>query len=282
MPILNNHSSNIKYLINHDCGDSSEKIAALLGIKSSITTISTACSSSANAIMLAGRLLRSGRQKRALAGGSDALTHFTLNGFHSLMIYDKELCKPFDAGRAGLNLGEGAAFLLLENEDSLNETGNTPLAILAGWGNANDAYHQTASSPEGAGAAAAMQFALECAKMPATSVHYVNAHGTGTPNNDLSESKALMKIFGKSVPPFSSTKSFTGHTLAAAGAIETVYSVFSLLHGALMPNLHFQNEIEETGLKPVTRYEEGHHLQFVMSNSFGFGGNNTSLLFQKA
>jgi 3-oxoacyl-(acyl-carrier-protein) synthase len=268
-------------LLTHDSGDTTEKTAALLGLQGFITTISTACSSSANSIMMAGRILREGRYHRAIAGGTDALTSFTLNGFRSLGIYDKTLCRPFDINRAGLNLGEGAAYLLLETEASIKETGNQPLAILSGWGNANDAYHQTASSPEGNGATMAMQSALSCAKLDAGKISYVNAHGTGTGNNDLSESKALMNIFGDKLPPFSSTKAFTGHTLAAAGAVEAVYSILSLQGGILFPNLHFNTPIQECGLVPVSKYEQGKEVNYVLSNSFGFGGNNSSLIFQK-
>jgi 3-oxoacyl-[acyl-carrier-protein] synthase-1 len=269
-------------LLTHDSGDTTEQAAKVLGLQGFITTISTACSSSANSIMMAARMMRSGRCKRAIAGGTDALSAFTLNGFRSLMIYDNELCRPFDSTRTGLNLGEGAAYLLLETEESLKETGNKPLAILLGWANANDAYHQTASSPDGNGATMAMNGALQTAGISAQQISYVNAHGTGTPNNDLSESKALINVFGNSVPPFSSTKGFTGHTLAAAGGIEAVYSVLSLQHGALLPNLRYQNVIEECGLVPVTEYSEGNNIQYILSNSFGFGGNNSSLVFQKA
>lgn len=268
-------------LLTHDSGDTTEKIAALIGTQGFMTTISTACSSSANTLMMGARMMRQGKCKRALAGGVDAMAAFTLNGFRSLMIYDVEYCRPFDASRAGLNLGEGAAYLLLETEDSLQETGNKPLAILSGWGNANDAYHQTASSPDGNGATMAMRNALQCAGLQSEQISYVNAHGTATPNNDLSESKALINVFGGNVPDFSSTKAFTGHTLAAAGGVEAVYAVLSLQHGALYPNLNFKTPIEECGLVPVTEYSEGNSINYVLSNSFGFGGNNSSVIFGK-
>ena len=155
------------------------------------------------------------------------------------------------------------------------------MPILSGWGNANDAYHQTASSPDGNGATMAMQNALKCAGLQPEQISYVNAHGTATPNNDLSESKALINVFVGNMPKFSSTKAFTGHTLAAAGGVEAVYAVLSLQHGALYPNLNFKTPIEECGLVPVTEYSEGNSINYVLSNSFGFGGNNSSLIFGK-
>src|SRR5690606_34628802 len=189
-------------------------------------------------------------------------------------------CKPFDENRNGLNLGEGAAYLVLENEKSISATGNKPLCLLKGWSNAADAYHQTASSPEGKGATLAMKNAIEKSGVALSDISYINAHGTGTKNNDLSESTALQNIFGKNIPPFSSTKAFTGHTLAAAGAIEAVYSVLSIVHQVLLPGLNYTNVMSETGLTPVTEYKPC-QVNAVLSNSFGFGGNNTSLIFKK-
>ena len=157
----------ISLLATHDTGNTSEKIAAELGFSGYINTLSTACSSSANSIMLGARMMEQNKLDRVLVGGTDALTLFTINGFHSLMIFDKEWCKPFDENRTGLNLGEGAAFLVLENEKSLNKTKNTPYCSVAGWANTSDAYHQTASSPEGKGATMAMQQAIAKAKLSA-------------------------------------------------------------------------------------------------------------------
>lgn len=264
----------------HDSGNTSEKIAKHLGITGYVNTISTACSSAANALMLAARMLQQGHADRMVSGGADPLTGFTINGFQSLMIYDQEWCKPFDENRNGLNLGEGAAYLVLENEKSLAETGNKPLCLLKGWNNAADAYHQTASSPEGKGATLAMQRAIDISGVALKDISYINAHGTGTKNNDLSESVALKNIFGNNLPPFSSTKAFTGHTLAAAGAIEAVFSVLSIIHQAILPGLNYQTIISETGLTPVTEYQSS-PVNAVLSNSFGFGGNNSSLLFKK-
>lgn len=263
----------------HDSGNTGEKIAAFLGFKHYINTLSTACSSSANALMLGARMIRAGKADRVLAGGADPLTTFTIKGFHSLMIYDVEWCKPFDHHRNGLNLGEGAAFLLLESEKSLQETGNKPLALLTGWCNAADAFHQTASSPDGKGATLAMQGALTRSKLNPNQIDYINAHGTGTKNNDLSESMALKNIFGEKIPPFSSTKAYTGHTLAAAGAIEAVFSVLAIRNSFFPSNLNFSVPLDETQLQPVSEVTFGKPIKHVLSNSFGFGGNNSSLIF---
>lgn len=278
---LENGSKNA-YIPRHDCGDSTERIGDELGIKGFLTTINTACSSSANSLMLGARMIREGKLDRVIAGGTDALSKFTLNGFNTLYILDREPCKPFDAARKGLNLGEGGAFLVLESEAEAERRGVKGMARLHGYGNSNDAYHQTASSPEGDGAFKAMEKALRSADLASEKVSAVNVHGTGTPNNDLSEAKALQRIFGEGkVPPFSSTKSFTGHTLGAAGAVEAVYSVLSLQHGCHYPNLHFHSPMEEMPLKPETTYQEGQEVRHILSNSFGFGGNNSSLLFSR-
>ncbi len=267
------------YIHLHDCGDSTEKIARELGIRGYQTTINTACSSSANAIILGARMIRMGAIDRVVAGGTDALTRFTLNGFNSLYILDREPCKPFDNDRQGLNLGEGGGYVVLESEKAVNEKGNTPLAEVLGYSNTNDAYHQTASSPEGYGAFLAMEQALAGAGVAPEAVSYVNVHGTGTPNNDLSEGMAMRKLFGDQVPLFSSTKAFTGHTLGAAGGLEAVFSVLSIRDQEIYPNLHFATPIGDLNITPVRSYRKGLNISYVLSNSFGFGGNNSSLLF---
>lgn len=267
----------LRYIAAHDAGDSTEQIAAFLGITGFRTTVSTACSSAANAIMMGARMIRQDLLDAVLVGGADALCKFTLNGFASLLILDKKPCRPFDESRAGLNLGEGAGYLVLQSEATLKKN---PYCLLSGYANANDAFHQTASSSEGIGAYLAMEGALQKAGLCPEAVGYINAHGTGTPNNDASESMAIRRLFGQNPPPFSSTKAFTGHTLGAAGGIEAVLSVVSLAKGLLYPNLNFSHPIPETELTPVTTYREGERIEAVLSNSFGFGGNNASLLFQ--
>ncbi len=276
---LSENNPDFELLKTHDSGSTTERIAAELGISGYINTLSTACSSGANAIMLGARLLLQGKLDRVLVGGSDALTRFTINGFRSLMIYDDAWCRPFDESRNGLNLGEGAAFLLLENEKSTQISGNETICYVNGWANAADAYHQTASSPEGTGATLAIRHAIEKSRISISDISYINAHGTGTKNNDLSESVALKNVFGEHIPPFSSTKSFTGHTLAAAGAIEAVFSILAIRHNLAYPNLNYKTEIAETGLVPVTSLQKELQINAVLSNSFGFGGNNSSLVF---
>jgi 3-oxoacyl-[acyl-carrier-protein] synthase-1 len=271
----------LRYALVHDCGDGTECIADHLEIRDYLTTISTACSSSANAVMQAARMINAGMLERAVAGGADALSLFTINGFNSLMILSDEYCRPFDGRRKGLNLGEGAGYLVLESEKSLMKSGKAPLAELTGYGNACDAFHQTASSADGQGAWLAMTKALETAGLKPAEVDYINVHGTGTVNNDLSEGTAIARIFGENVPPFSSTKSYTGHTLAAAGGIEAVFSVLALRHGVVFPNLHFGDPMPELRMQPATEWGAGRSIKHVLSNSFGFGGNNSSLLFSK-
>lgn len=277
---LTNETRNV-YIDSYDCADSTERIASRFGLTDFITTISTACSSAANAILLGARLIRSGKLDRVLAGGCESLTKFHLNGFNALKILDQHPCRPFDKNRAGINLGEGSAYLVLESEDVLEITGNKPICELKGWGNACEAFHQTASSPDGIGAYLAMKKALELSGLDASDIDYINAHGTGTDNNDISEGKAIEALFGDRIPRVSSTKPFTGHTTSAAGSIEAILSILCLQHQVIWPNLNFSEKIEELNFYPVTRMITGQPVQTVMSNSFGFGGNDTSLIFTK-
>lgn len=269
-----------KYITSHDIGDNSQKIANCIGLKGLVTTISTACSSAANAIMLGARLIQSGELDRVVVGGTDALAKFTINGFKTLMILSDDYNTPFDNNRKGLNLGEAAAFLVLESDKIVKKENKKVLAYVTGFGNANDAFHQTASSENGDGAFLAMNKAFKMAKIQPNEIDYINAHGTATPNNDLSEGRAIIRIFGENVPDFSSTKPFTGHTLAAAAGIEAVYSVLALQNNIVYPNLNFKTNMEEFNLTPqlTLKQKEIHH---VLSNSFGFGGNCSTLIFSK-
>jgi len=278
--VLKNLPVDFNLTRTHDSGNTSENIAAYLKFSGYINTLSTACSSAANAIMLAARMIAQGKMDRVLVGGTDPITDFTIKGFQSLMIYDNEWCKPFDHNRNGLNLGEGAGFLLLEGDRSIKISGNEPICSLTGWHNAADAYHQTASSPDGKGATIAMKNALNKAGLETKEISYINAHGTGTKNNDLSESIAIKNVFGNVIPPFSSTKAFTGHTLAAAGAIEAVYSVLAIKNQVHFSGLNYNDPLEETLMRPVTEPTQA-VTKHVMSNSFGFGGNNSSLIFSR-
>lgn len=275
---LANDTRNV-YIDAYDCADSTEKIADLLGVSDFVTTLSTACSSAANALMLGARMIRSGRIDRVIAGGCESLTKFHLNGFNALKILDKEHCKPFDAHRAGINLGEGAAYLVLESEEALSISGNEPICELVGWGNACEAFHQTASSPDGVGAYLAMKKALEVSGLQPSQIDYINAHGTGTDNNDISEGNAIERLFGSQVPLISSTKPFTGHTTSAAGSTEAILSIFCIQHGVVWPNLNFRDKIQGLSFTPVQQLLTSIPIHTVMTNSFGFGGNDTSLIF---
>ena len=267
-------------LASHDCGTTSDLTARIVGVKREhVYTVSTACSSAANAIIMGANLIKTGRADIVIAGGAESLSRFHLNGFNTLMILDHEPCRPFDATRRGLNLGEGAGYVILESEESARKRGVTPKAILSGYGNACDAHHQTASSDDGEGAFLAMSQALNMARLDPESVDYVNAHGTGTPNNDQSESVALLRVYGDHLPPVSSTKSFTGHTTSASGSIETVICLLALEYGFIPANLGFLHPMEQ-GIVP-TSGKQNVELTHVMCNSFGFGGNDSSLLLSK-
>jgi len=269
----------LKYIEAHECGDSTEFIADALGVKDYLSTISTACSSSANSIMYGARLIKHGILDRVIVGGADSMSRFTINGFMTLMILDKEHCKPFDAERQGLNLGEGAGFIVIESEKAAK--GKEILAELSGYGNSNDAYHQTASSPTGEGAYLAMEKAFKVSGLKPEDIDYINAHGTGTQINDLSEGTAIQRIFGGKVPAISSTKAFTGHTLGACAAIEAVFSVLAIRHNEIWANMNYKHPMPELNFKPVTTLEKDKKIDHVLSNSFGFGGNTSALIFSR-
>lgn len=264
----------------HDDTFGTDLIARELNIQGYRSTVSTACSTAANAIMMGARMIKAGLIDRALVGGAEAITNYTLNGFDSLQLYAKDKNRPFDKDRGGLNLGEGAGFLVLENEKSMQRSGAPKLAELIGWGNACDAFHQTASSPEGTGAELALMEAIRTANIKLDEIDAINTHGTGTANNDRSESNYLKRCFNE-VPPFSSTKSYIGHTLAAAGGIEAVYSILSLQEKVIFPNLNFTTPIEETGLIPVCQTTKSPDIETILSSSYGFGGNCTQLIFKR-
>lgn len=260
---------------NNECGKSTLEMTEMAGIKNAeVCTISTACSSALNSIILGTEMLKRDEVDIVIAGGSESLSIFHLNGFNTLMILDKERCRPFDDTRAGLNLGEGAAFVVLEKDKAEGK------AFVAGYGNRCDAFHQTASSDNGEGAYLAMKDAIDMAGIKAEEVQYVNAHGTGTPNNDLSESQALKRIFGDNMPDVSSTKSFTGHTTSASGSIETVICVLAMQNGFVPGNLGWKNQIEG-GITPTLGRDDA-KLENVICNSFGFGGNDSSLVISSS
>ncbi len=266
----------LEYLLDHSCGDNTRLMAEHFGCFTDYTTISTACSSAANALILGANMLKAGEADIIVAGGTEALSLFHLNGFNSLMILDKERCRPFDDTRAGLNLGEGAAFVVMETEEHARHRQAPIHAYLSGYGNACDAFHQTASSDNGEGAFLAMCEALEMAGLQPSDIDYVNAHGTGTPNNDQSESVALQRVFGSALPPVSSTKGFTGHTTSASGSIEAVICLLAMHHGFIPANLGFAHPMSD-GIVPSIG-ADGCQLRHVLCNSFGFGGNDSALV----
>ncbi len=271
----------LRDIIHHECGGVTELVADQLGITHYVTTISTACSSSANAIFFGARLIKHNMLDVVIAGGVDALTKFTLNGFNTLMILDQQYCKPFDEHRKGLNLGEGAGYVVLVSERVAASLPKETYCRLSGYANANDAYHQTASSPEGEGSYMAMKSALEKSGLLPSDIGYINLHGTGTQNNDIAEGTAIKRLFGPQYPKMSSTKSFTGHTLGASGGIEAVFSALSVKYGLIYPNLRFETQMKELPFAPEIHFSKNAKVNHVLSNSFGFGGNCSSLIFSK-
>jgi 3-oxoacyl-(acyl-carrier-protein) synthase len=271
----NKKSDGSPYLSSYDNASVNLYLQKRYGINGIVNTINTACSSSANAIMYGANLIKNGLAKRVIAGGTDSLAKFTINGFHALHILSPELCRPFDENRRGLNLGEGAAFLILESEEGI--AGKKVYAELTGYNNSNDAYHPSSLSDDGDGPFLSMKGALDMAKLDPADISFINAHGTGTENNDEVESRSMIRLFDQP-PAFASTKSYTGHTLGASGAIEAVYSILNLMNQEIYPGLHFTNPIPSTRLIPQLEYKKM-ALQHVMSNSFGFGGNCSSLIF---
>lgn len=270
-----------KYIDTFDCGESTEHTAQFFGLKPLMATISTACSSSGNALIVGARMIRQGLVKRAICGGCDAMSRFTLNGFHSLKNVDKSPCRPFDESRFGLNLGEGAGYLLLERESDALARGAAIMAVFSGYSNTNDAYHPTAPPPDGAGAYRTMSNALAHAQLAPSDIGYINAHGTATLNNDVAEGRAIERLWKGAPPPFSSTKPYTGHTLAAAAAVEAIFSLWAMQDRFIPPNLNYTSKMTELGIAPAAALVDNVSIRHALSNSFGFGGNNVSLILSQ-
>ncbi len=264
----------------YECSSAIEIIAEDFGLCGPSMAVATACSSGAMAIATAADLIMSGEADVMLAGGTDSLSRMTWGGFHSLLLVDDAGCRPFDANRAGMSLGEGAAVLVIETEENARKRGATILARLTGWGASCDAHHATAPHPQGAGAVAAMRSALRRASLEPGVIDYVNAHGTGTRDNDVAEATALKTVFDQRVPPVSSTKRFFGHSLASSGAIEAAVCIQALQRGQMPPNIGFTTIDPAIGIEPVKELRRI-SLKHVMSNSFGFGGNNAVLIFSQ-
>jgi len=277
---LHNDSKN-SYIELNDCGSCTEQIADFFGGFRMVSTIVTACSSSANAIIMGANMIKCGRADIVVAGGTECLSRYHVNGFNTLMLLDNTICRPFDRDRAGINLGEGAGYLVLESAESVQRRGVKPVGKISGYHNVCDAYHPTATSPEAIGPYLAMKGALEDAQLLPEEIDYIKAHGTGTPNNDLTEGLAVMRLFGDKIPPLSSLKSYFGHTTSAAGSIEAIVSLLALEHNFLPVNLNFKNRIEELNFLPVTNPAPVRPLKHVLSNAFGFGGNDSSIILSK-
>jgi 3-oxoacyl-[acyl-carrier-protein] synthase II len=268
-------------LADRACCNSTDRIAELFGLAGFRTTVSNACASGGAALGLGCDLIEAGEADVVLAGGVDSLNRIVLNGFNSLMLVSPDGCRPFDAERKGMSLGEGAGVLILESEAHALSRRAHVRAWLAGRGNTCDAHHVSAPQPEGRGLCEAMRLALADAGLAPAAVDYINAHGTGTADNDPVEAKAIRALFGESPPSVSSTKRFFGHTLAAAGAIEAIVTVMALERQAIPPNLGLRTVDPKIALSPVTEYRPA-KLDVAMSTSLGFGGNNSAVLFRRA
>jgi 3-oxoacyl-[acyl-carrier-protein] synthase II len=258
----------------------SDAVASALGIGGGVVSNATACASAGAAIGVAADLIRSGQAVAALAGGSDALCRLTYSGFNVLQAVDPERCTPFGASRQGITLGEGAGYLVIERLDDALARGATILAEISGYGASCDAHHPTAPAEDGRGAAAAMRAALEDGRLTISEVDYINAHGTGTLLNDSAETRAIESISGGSIP-VSSSKSFFGHTLGAAGGIEAVVTVLALMNGIAPPTLRLDQAADDCTLDYVPNTPRALAMSGALSNTFGFGGSNVSLLFRR-
>ncbi|MFT4194474.1 beta-ketoacyl-[acyl-carrier-protein] synthase family protein [Ottowia sp.] len=264
------------YRATHNTGALTSFVRDLLGLRGPAFTISTACSSSAKAFAAADRLVRAGLADAAIVGGVDSLCLTTLYGFSSLELTSPEPCRPCDANRRGLSIGEAAAFALLERADDASRI------VLSGWGESSDAHHMSAPHPEGRGARAAMRQALAQAGLTPSDIGYLNLHGTATPANDLSEGTAVAAEFAAHPGlPCSSTKGMMGHTLGAAGAVEAVVGALALEHGLLPASVGTQTADPAIPVQVVLAPQRAPELRHVLSNSFGFGGSNASLILSR-
>ena len=255
-------------------------IAGRYGLLGTRATITTACSSSATSIGYGFDLIRSGDQQVVITGGSESLSELTFAGFNALRVMSPVACRPFDRNRKGLSLGEGAAVLVLEALDHARARGANMLAEVLGYAINSDAYHMTSPDPEGKGMQRVMQQALARSRVAPEKIDYVNAHGTGTQINDATETAAIKRVLGNDLA-VSSTKSMVGHCLGAAGAIETVASILALLRQKAPPTIHLEEADPDCNLDYVPGCARAHRIRYVLSNSFAFGGNNTSLVLKR-
>jgi 3-oxoacyl-[acyl-carrier-protein] synthase-1 len=276
-PISGTLPASFEYGTTHNSFSVADYLRRRCGLEGPAVAVSAACASSAKVFGSARRMIEAGLIDAALVGGADSLCLTTLYGFHSLQLSSASPCRPFDAARDGISVGEAAAFALLERVPE-NLAANS--VLLLGVGESSDAYHMSAPHPEGLGAKRAMQAALRIGSMEPSDIDYINLHGTGTPSNDRSESQAVTSLFGPTTP-CSSTKGATGHTLGAAGALEAVISALAIQNG-LMPGGIQSTRIDPTLTAHYIRENRRAPVRRVLSNSFGFGGTNCSLIFGHA
>ena len=259
----------------------SDAVARVFNAGGGVVSNATACASAGAALGMAADYLRSRHADVAIAGGSDALCRLTYSGFNVLQAVDPQPCSPFGAERKGINLGEGAAYLVLERWDDARARGARILAELCGYGATCDAHHPTAPHEDGRGAEAAMRAAIREASVGPNEINYVNAHGTGTLLNDSAETRAIVAAVGTAVP-VSSSKSYFGHTLGASGAVEAVITVLALMNQLAPPTLRLERAAEDCTLDYIPHTPRPLAMTHALSNTFGFGGSNVSLLFRRA
>ena len=256
-------------------------VGSVLGIGGPRETVVTACSSGAASLAMAADLIADGVVSVALAGGVDALTRICFMGFNTLKLLDPSPCRPFDRDRRGMSIGEGAAFVVLESVERARARDARVYAELTGYGMSTDAFHVTSPHPQGEGMIRAMRAALEQARVTPADVGYANAHGTATPQNDRIEAHALRDVFGEGGLLVSSTKSMIGHTMAAAGTLEAVATVLALGHEIIPPTARLENTDPDIPFDCVPRVAREAAVEHAISNSFGFGGQNVTLVFRR-
>jgi 3-oxoacyl-[acyl-carrier-protein] synthase II len=265
------------------CASSADRIASGLGLSGPKTTFMTACSAGATALGYARDLILSGQAAIMLAGGVEPMCRITYAAFNALKSVDPNVCRPFDKNRAGLSLGEAAAIMVLEPLDAAIERGARIYGEILGYGVTCDSFHMTSPDEKASGAVRSMQAALKDSGLAIDDIDYINAHGTATPVNDVTETKAIKEVFGKRayLIPVSSTKSMHAHTLGAAGALEGIVCMLALQHGFVPPTINYQDSDPQCDLDYVTSGSRKADLRIVLSNSFAFGGNNTTVIFGK-
>jgi 3-oxoacyl-[acyl-carrier-protein] synthase II len=265
------------------CASSTDRIAAFLGLLGPKITLMTACSSGATVLGYARDLIRNGHTAIMLAGGVEPMCRITYSSFNALKSLDPDVCRPFDRYRGGLSLGEAAAVMVLESLESALARGASIYGEILGYGVTCDAHHMTAPDEQGAGAVRAMRAALKDSGLGPEDIDYINAHGTATTVNDAMESRAIREVFGRraNAVPVSSTKSMTAHTLGASGALEGVVSLVALAYGFMPPTINYRDPDPCCDLDYITEGARPSALRAVLSNSFAFGGNNTTVIFGK-